>query len=241
LFAVGSPFLGFLRRVQKIAPGRAGKEAPISVSMDTSGLSDTEIVRRYREECSWPDSYHSTLAAVCALVRPRSVLEVGVAFGYSAELFLSLAPDVTYVGVDPYLAGYDDGDPFAATVAMLFGTSEKNAMDRLWQVVRDRFSAEYPERALLLRGDLTSLSALRGAGQPFDFVYLDGDHREAAVSRDISIVWPLLAAGGALLADDYGWPGVRAALGKFLEGRASYSVVLRSPDNDHEQFLVVKK
>jgi hypothetical protein len=39
----------------------------------------------------------------------------------------------------------------------------------------------------------------------FDIVYVDGDHRAAAVLLDAHMSWPLLVPGGVLIFDDYQW------------------------------------
>ena len=48
-----------------------------------------------------------------------------------------------------------------------------------------------------------------------DFVYLDGDHSEAAVAGDIRLWRPLVKPGGILAGHDYGhpdFPGVKQAV-----------------------------
>ena len=42
-------------------------------------------------------------------------------------------------------------------------------------------------------------------GQRFDIIYIDGSHDAADVLLDATLSWPLLAPGGILLFDDYGW------------------------------------
>ena len=40
---------------------------------------------------------------------------------------------------------------------------------------------------------------------PFDFIYIDGDHTAPAVLTDACMAWPLLKSGGIMLFDDYHW------------------------------------
>ncbi len=44
-------------------------------------------------------------------------------------------------------------------------------------------------------------------GERFDLVYIDGSHEAPDVLTDAVLAWPLLAPGGLLGFDDYGWRG----------------------------------
>ncbi|WHU04029.1 CmcI family methyltransferase [Sphingomonas sp. NIBR02145] len=48
-----------------------------------------------------------------------------------------------------------------------------------------------------------------------DLIYIDGAHEEDPVYRDLHNYWRLLAPGGALIGDDFGWEGVRRAAERF--------------------------
>ena len=41
------------------------------------------------------------------------------------------------------------------------------------------------------------------ASRRFDIVYVDGSHRAADVYSDAALTWPLVAAGGIVIFDDY--------------------------------------
>jgi|688.fasta_scaffold240064_4 predicted O-methyltransferase YrrM len=41
--------------------------------------------------------------------------------------------------------------------------------------------------------------------KPFDFIYIDGSHQAPHVLTDACMSWELLAVGGVLVFDDYGW------------------------------------
>lgn len=51
---------------------------------------------------SWPEwvPYYRLKAAIAAALRPATICEIGVRFGYSAAAFLHGAPDARYVGID---------------------------------------------------------------------------------------------------------------------------------------------
>ena len=80
------------------------------------------------------------------------------------------------------------------------------------------------------------------AGQRFDVIYIDGSHDAADVLLDATLSWPLLAPGGILLFDDYGWDPeklaserpqlaidlfLEAMQGKFEVLRKNYQVAVR--------------
>jgi predicted O-methyltransferase YrrM len=53
----------------------------------------------------------------------------------------------------------------------------------------------------------------------FHGAYIDGDHRERIVRRDVELLWPLLLPGAVCVFDDYGWekdPGVRIVVDELL-------------------------
>lgn len=55
----------------------------------------------------------------------------------------------------------------------------------------------------------------------FDFIYIDGDHREESVYKDGNNYWDLCKIGGYILFDDYQYTGHETAKGidRALEGR----------------------
>ncbi len=51
----------------------------------------------------------------------------------------------------------------------------------------------------------------------FDFIYIDGDHREKAVVHDAVRSWEVLQIGGYMLFDDYKWDeGTKRGIDRFL-------------------------
>ncbi len=53
----------------------------------------------------------------------------------------------------------------------------------------------------------SSQSELRKMTETFDVIYIDGSHTADDVLADAVLSWPLLAQGGVLIFDDYGWNG----------------------------------
>lgn len=74
-----------------------------------------------------------------------------------------------------------------------------------------------------------------------DFVFLDGDHSEAAVRKDVETVTPWIKLGGLLAFHDVNmsFPGVHVVIGEALArrqweliGMAGFIVVLKKTSND---------
>ena len=66
---------------------------------------------------------------------------------------------------------------------------------------------------------MTSMQAFQScSGYDFDFIYIDGDHREKSVNADANLYFTLLHNnGGVMLFDDYTWSeGTRRGIDKFL-------------------------
>ena len=51
----------------------------------------------------------------------------------------------------------------------------------------------------------------------FDFIYIDGDHSYEGCKSDLELSWNLLKEGCWMVADDYGFDGVGAAVVDFIE------------------------
>ena len=83
---------------------------------------DIELIEAEKNNCSWPISY-GLVTNLAKSVSAKSILEVGVAYGYHAQFLLETLPSISYIGVDPYLASYDINDPFSRDVQRIFGES----------------------------------------------------------------------------------------------------------------------
>ena len=116
------------------------------------------------------------------MIRPRRVLELGTYTGYSA---LCLAEGLT-----------DDGQLI---------TIEHN--DELEETIRNHFArTPLGSKIRLLIGDALQLLPTANIGcDPFDLVFIDADKREYCAYYEL--VFPLVRAGGFILADNTLWDG----------------------------------
>ena len=174
-----------------------------------------ETNKRY---CSWFTTY-GIVPHLIQLSGSRSVLEIGVAYGYHAEIMLDNLPQILYTGVDPYLAEYDPNDIFCQDVQRMFGEgNQQAAMDRLHAVVSHKLS-KYGSRANLLRKNSLE-GALTIPNHSIDLVYIDGDHTYEGVLNDIGAWWNKVnPETGIICGDDYCWPDVKRACDDFFQSK----------------------
>jgi hypothetical protein len=57
-----------------------------------------------------------------------------------------------------------------------------------------------------------------------DVVYIDGDHEYESVVMDLRMWLERLSETGALIGDDYGWPGVRRAVNEILADAQNFAL-----------------
>lgn len=125
----------------------------------------------------------------------RRALEIGSAYGYST-IVLALAGDhVTAVDPHAWLPSWEVFDRNLHTYQV------RGRVD-VW-----RYGAE------------TALPDMINLGRRYGLVFIDGDHEQAAVHRDVILARQLLLPGGILACHDWDedtCPGVRAALEPLL-------------------------
>jgi len=165
------------------------------------------------------------LGVVLGIGRGDFALRLLADWGSSQGLYL----------VDPFIhiwRGYDD---------------PSNLSDRdhqvLFEELRNRL-APFEGRHVLVRDFSHSFAETysRGgaAGQP-SFVYVDANHAEQAVSRDLELWWPLLAPGGMLSGSTYtddadGRVRVRKSVDRFAAGLGA-KVYLTHDDQPPSWFI----
>jgi glycosyltransferase involved in cell wall biosynthesis len=146
---------------------------------------------------------------VAAMLRPQSIVEIGVRAGYSAAAFLSAVPGCTYLGLDLDQAMYG-GWP--------------GALDRARIMLRELFG----DRAEVSARDTRQMDVLPCG--PVDLVHVDGDHSYEGCLHDLR-----LAAKVArwILVDDLEWlVPVRAAVTAFLAETRYRAIELSSVRGD---------
>lgn len=173
--------------------------------MHQDDLKLNELTQKY--EGAWQPGYAAFPALVHKLGLRRGV-EVGVAFGGHAGAILERGGVDKLFGVDRYRHRGDYDDPMNLAQPLF---------DRLSKRVVERMSP-FGERFELIRED-SELAGERFEDDALDFVYLDADHSEQGIWRDLC-TWAIkVREGGIIAGHDYGhpdFPGVQRAVDKFF-------------------------
>lgn len=223
-----------VRRLILLKESRRNKTA-----FNSTALSDAELLRENKLNCSWPDLYYGNVDMLANFILAEKILEVGVAWGYHAEHLLMKMPNVKYVGIDPYLADYDKEDVFPQFVAELFNSNEQDSMNRLYVAVQNYLQEIAPKRVKLIREE--SLSFAENSVDKFDLIFLDGNHTYSNVLSELRVFWNLLEEGGVLCGDDYEWPGVKKAVDQFAQEKNLITYFLSKESRGYPTYFFKKK
>lgn len=166
------------------------------------------------KECSWIRIYYDVLANLINERKYTSVLEIGVAYGGHAQNILEKCPNVQYIGVDPYQARYDTNDYLDLDVHRIMGGRDiQHSMDMMHDRVLLRLSP-YEDRCKIMRQHSWEAAPYIEDGS-LDCVFIDGDHREEAVKRDLELYWPKVKKGGVMAGDDLQIKSVEVSVVRF--------------------------
>ena len=125
----------------------------------------------------WYDKYRMKYV-ICKVLEPKTILEIGVQYGYSARTFLSAVPNAKYLGID------NEVD---------LGYGSKNAL--LWaKKITKNYSAEFiiantQEMEILPR-------------ESFDLIHIDGQQDGDGTFHDLELA---LISAKWILVDGYFW------------------------------------
>lgn len=133
--------------------------------------------------------------------------ELGVAAGETTAHLLARCPDLYLIGVDAWQAQPENAGP-ETYVEWDHGANERAAR---------RTVSPYGDRCRLIDGWTHEVGARMPSGV-LDFLWIDADHSEQAVRRDILVWSRALKPGGWLLGHDINWPTVKAAVDDLVPG-----------------------
>ncbi|MGK7900640.1 MAG: O-methyltransferase [Hormoscilla sp.] len=170
---------------------------------------------------------------------PRKILEIGTFVGVSSAVLGLGAPQAEIVCIDADLPAiaqnllclrqFDDVRDRRTNLDFVSQVVEHFGMAKRFTLKSGFFSCCFPEdedRNKLSVGEIELTGSIIGQEiceqfGPFDMAFLDADHRKAAVFSDLTVLYPHVKPGGAIVLDDAGedfWgQQVKAAMREFLE------------------------
>ncbi|MBL8728268.1 MAG: class I SAM-dependent methyltransferase [Planctomycetes bacterium] len=165
---------------------------------------------------------HPLLVEIVQKVRPEVVVEVGSWKGQSAVTFARelqrLGPGRTLLCVDTWLGGLEHWrertrPDFFPSLRVRHGYP-----GLYWQFLANIVHSGVQD--VVVPFPNTSLNAARWLLHEqvrADVVYIDASHEENDVFADLTYYWQVARPGGIVFGDDLGWPGVRAAVDRFVQ------------------------
>lgn len=137
---------------------------------------------------SFYDEYRAKYA-IAKMIKPDTIIEIGVRFGYGANSFLSAYSDDDFNRCLQYI-GLDADEPSWGPYT---GVPRKWAEARL----RERFSTTITTHKFnTQKGDVAELELPR-----VDMVHIDADHSYEGALRDMETFWPFCKR--VMVVDDY--------------------------------------
>jgi predicted O-methyltransferase YrrM len=156
------------------------------------------------------------LYELCLSVKPKSTLEIGMAYGYSTIYFLaSIAQNQTghHVAIDPYQNSYWHGIGLAHANALAPATRNGSAF-QLFEDRSDRIATDFAR-----------------SKADFDIVFIDGAHRFDDVLVDFYLYSQLCTVGGYIILDDMWMSSVRTVASFVRTNRNDFMEVRTAEPN----------
>jgi hypothetical protein len=168
------------------------------------------------------NSDHASLVEAVDRHRPQLIVEIGVWKGGSAitmaRRLKELQLDAVLIAVDTWLGAADHW--------MNRGFFNDLGMENGYPRLFHRFMANVLDQGLedyIVPMPIDSTNAavvLRSVGWRPDIIHVDAGHDYDSVTKDLSMWWPMLNAGGTLIADDYwhadAWPDVKRGVDDYF-------------------------
>lgn len=139
--------------------------------------------------------------------------EIGVLRGKTLFSVLDACPDLSMIGVDQWLKLPLREDDCAETY-------QQFDMAGLERDVTRRAKG-YGSRCTILKGDTVAMAKRVERGS-LDFIFLDADHTEAGLRRDVKAWASKVRRGGMILGHDVHWPTVRTVIDEKYPGWTDY-------------------
>lgn len=122
------------------------------------------------------------------------VLEIGVFFGSSIQMWRDYFPNAEIVGVDPFLGVHGNNHEFSNPTKFLNQWRQGQVGDRIRLMVADQHNVTQ------LAGIVHELR--RDGQKAFDLMLDDGSHDHQDILQSWGRLWPLVAPGGIYVLED---------------------------------------
>lgn len=147
---------------------------------------------------------------IVSMIQPKSIVEIGVRFGYSAAAMLSASPEASYCGIDA-----DNQSHGGVKGAHL------KAFDMFLRFFRDNGSIE------IKNADTNTINEIPHG----ELIHIDGDHSYNGCAHDLRLAYNVQPKW--ILVDDYNHiSDVRDAVINFIDKFSLSSIILPSPRGD---------
>lgn len=140
---------------------------------------------------------------LCRETKPKSTLEIGLAYGFSTVYFLATIGENGvghHTAIDPFQKSQWHGIGLRRTFSL--GVS-----DRL-RFIEDK--------------SVPALVYLAGRGEKFEVIFIDGNHRFDDVLVDFTLAAELCPMGGCIILDDMWMPSIRRAVAFIRSNRKDF-------------------
>lgn len=213
------------RRRPGIRRASSGETVRVSVADLMDAIHGCDIYddfdfNEYPEDLAGWGGDSAAFAEIVSETRPKFVIEVGSWKGASAVTMADAMRDQgldgkilcidTWLGALEFWSDQSDPERFQALECRhgfpsVYYRFLANVCHREHRQTIIPFPLPSQAAALwLMRTDLRA-----------DLIYIDGSHEEEDVYQDLLDYHSLLAPGGKIVGDDWGWSGVRAAVERF--------------------------
>ena len=153
---------------------------------------------------------------LCVSVRPKSTIEIGMAYGYSTIFFLA--------AIETNQAGHHTSvDPFQRSSYYGIGLTHAQALtttkgsNSSFSLIEDR-------------SDRVAIDLAR-TNTTFDIIFIDGNHRLDDVLVDFYLYAPLCTIGGHIIFDDMWMSSIQTVVAFVRANRSDFVEVRTSESN----------
>jgi predicted O-methyltransferase YrrM len=156
--------------------------------------------KTFKKYCAWYPEYYESKYNICKRINPKTIVEIGVRAGYSADAFLQSCPTAKYLGYDADNGQHGGKKGFFAKPYM------KWAKEYLAKFDYD-VTINFPI-------DSQKINEIAVA----DFYHIDGDHSKEGVIHDLKTCYNSAPSGAYLLIDDIDYlPLVKEGVEEWIE------------------------